>query len=85
MQTKRKLTQQSKGKVVWFNAKKGYGFIKPTKGGRDIFVHHSGISGFGFKTLINNDNVEFDKVIDSTGKYRAINVTGEKGKEIKGT
>ena len=45
--------------VKWFNEKKGYGFIEKDEGG-DVFVHHSGIKGSGFKTLAEGDRVTFD-------------------------
>lgn len=48
-----------KGKVKWFNEKKGYGFIEREDGG-DVFVHFSAISGDGFKTLAEGDAVEFE-------------------------
>jgi len=47
------------GIVKWFNEKKGYGFIEKDEGG-DVFVHHSGIEGSGFKTLAEGDRVTFD-------------------------
>jgi CspA family cold shock protein len=48
-----------KGKVKWFNDKKGYGFITP-ESGKDVFVHHSAIQGEGFKTLAEGQDVEFE-------------------------
>jgi CspA family cold shock protein len=47
------------GTVKWFDDAKGYGFITPDDGGKDLFVHHTGISGEGFKTLAEGAKVEF--------------------------
>ena len=47
------------GIVKWFNDKKGFGFIE-REGDKDVFVHHSAISGSGFKTLAEGDRVTFD-------------------------
>jgi CspA family cold shock protein len=47
------------GIVKWFNDRKGYGFIEQ-EGGPDVFVHHSGINGNGFKSLREGDRVTFD-------------------------
>lgn len=49
------------GTVKWFNDQKGYGFIKPDDGGDDLFVHHSNISGEGYKTLHENQKVQYEK------------------------
>ncbi|MDE2089214.1 MAG: cold-shock protein [Gammaproteobacteria bacterium] len=48
------------GTVKWFNATKGFGFIAPEDGSKDVFVHHSAIAGSGFKTLAEGQKVKFD-------------------------
>ncbi len=48
------------GTVKWFNDAKGYGFIAPEGGGKDLFVHHSSIGGSGFKTLAEGAKVEYE-------------------------
>ncbi|PKL35231.1 MAG: cold-shock protein [Spirochaetae bacterium HGW-Spirochaetae-1] len=60
------------GVVKWFNESKGFGFITKDDGG-DIFVHHTGIIGEGFKTLHEGDKVEFDTEETQKGP-RAISV-----------
>ncbi len=60
------------GKVKWFNAEKGYGFITSTDG-TDIFVHYSAIQGEGFKTLDEGQAVSFD-VTQSDRGPQASNV-----------
>jgi CspA family cold shock protein len=62
----------SKGKVKWFNEKKGFGFIEQEEGG-DVFVHFSAIQGDGFKTLTEGQAVEFD-VIEGKKGPQAANV-----------
>ena len=50
------------GTVKWFNDQKGFGFISPEGGGDDLFAHFSAITGGGFKTLKENQRVEFEAV-----------------------
>jgi CspA family cold shock protein len=61
------------GTVKWFNNDKGYGFITPEDGGKDLFVHHTGISGEGFKSLPDGAHVEFEAVEGQKGP-QATNV-----------
>ena len=61
------------GTVKWFNDSKGYGFIAPDGGGKDLFVHHSNIAGDGFKSLQENARVEYEEREGQKGP-EAINV-----------
>ena len=50
----------AEGTVKWFNSEKGFGFIAPSDGGADVFVHYSEIQGNGFRTLEENQKVSFE-------------------------
>ena len=63
----------AQGTVKWFNAEKGYGFITPASGGPDLFVHFSAIQGSGYRSLDENQSVEFDVVQGDKGP-QATNV-----------
>ena len=63
-----------KGKVVWFNSAKGYGFLRGENGGDDIFVHHTAINMEGYRQLKTDQLVEFEVVPGAKG-VQAENVT----------
>ncbi|MDF2870390.1 MAG: cold-shock DNA-binding domain protein [Anaerocolumna sp.] len=63
----------NKGTVKWFNAQKGFGFITNSENGEDVFVHFSGISSNGFKTLEENQNVTFE-ITNGPRGLQAVNV-----------
>jgi len=61
------------GTVKWFNSTKGYGFIQPAGGGKDVFVHISAVERAGLSTLNEGANVEFE-VVSNRGKESAENL-----------
>jgi cold shock protein len=65
---------RKRGRVKWFNESKGFGFITPEDGSKDVFVHFSAIQSSGFKTLNEGQEVEFE-IQDGPKGPSAVNVT----------
>ena len=63
-----------RGTVKWFSSDKGYGFLTPEGGGRDVFVHHTSIKMSGFRSLTAGEKVEFELVDGKDGKKQAADV-----------
>ncbi|HWF54384.1 MAG TPA: cold-shock protein [Solirubrobacteraceae bacterium] len=61
------------GTVKWFSDQKGYGFITPDEGGKDLFVHHSAVAGAGHRSLTEGARVSFDAEAGTKGP-QAVNV-----------
>lgn len=74
--------QRATGTVKWFSPEKGFGFIK-REDGSDVFVHHSGISGNGFKTLNEGERVEFEILQEPKGlkAYNVVRLDVPEGEE----
>jgi CspA family cold shock protein len=65
------------GTVKWFSAEKGYGFITPDEGGKDVFVHYSAIQAEGYRSLNEGQKVEYEVVQGQKGPQAAnVRVTG---------
>jgi cold shock protein len=68
------LQYMAQGTVKWFNDEKGYGFISPDEGSEDLFVHHTGIAGSGFKSLDEGTKVSYEATQGKKG-MQADNVS----------
>jgi cold shock protein len=66
-------TRMPTGTVKWFNATKGYGFIEPTDGGKDVFVHITAVEKAGMRTLVEGQKLTFE-VVNERGKMAASNL-----------
>ena len=62
------------GTMKWFNATKGYGFIEPGDGGKDVFVHISGVERSGLTALADNQKVTYDLEKGRDGRESAVNI-----------
>jgi CspA family cold shock protein len=62
------------GTVKWFNAQKGYGFIQPDEGGKDVFVHISAVERAGMRSLVDGQRIQYEKQMGRNGKESAENL-----------
>ena len=65
------LTGMAKGTVKWFNTEKGYGFIQPGDGGKDIFVHITAVQAAGLQSLKDNQPIEYELIDGRDGRKSA--------------
>ncbi len=65
------LSRMAKGTVKWFNTEKGYGFIQPADGGKDIFVHITAVQAAGLQTLKDNQPIEYELIDGRDGRKSA--------------
>jgi CspA family cold shock protein len=71
---KKEVKSMTQGTVKWFNAEKGFGFISPDGGAQDVFVHHSEIQSEGYRSLDENQRVQFEIAQGAKGP-QAVGVT----------
>jgi cold shock protein len=71
---KKEVNSMTQGTVKWFNAEKGFGFISPDGGAQDVFVHHSEIQSEGYRSLDENQRVQFEIAQGAKGP-QAVGVT----------
>jgi len=67
----------AKGTVKWFNPTKGYGFVAPDTGGKDVFVHISAVQKAGLRTLDEGQALTFDIEEQANGRDAAVNLTAQ--------
>eukprot|EP01066_Platyproteum_vivax_P012501 Platyproteum_vivax@DN5677_c1_g1_i3.p1 len=78
------MTDKNTGTCKWFNSSKGYGFITPSDGSADVFVHQGAIYADGFRSLAEGEEVEYKVETDEGGRQKAVDVTGPHGEYVKG-
>jgi CspA family cold shock protein len=64
----------TEGIVKWFNPTKGYGFVAPDEGGKDIFVHISAVQKAGMRTLTQGEKIRFEIEAQKDGRQAAVNI-----------
>ncbi|GAB4861376.1 hypothetical protein Ancab_036538 [Ancistrocladus abbreviatus] len=75
---------KARGTVKWFNGPKGYGFITPDDGSEDLFVHQTSIQSDGFRTLYEEQRVEYEVDVGEDGRSRAVAVVPMRGPNRSG-
>jgi CspA family cold shock protein len=65
------MTRMAKGTVKWFNTEKGYGFIQPGDGGKDVFVHITAVQAAGLQSLKDNQPIEYELIDGRDGRKSA--------------
>jgi CspA family cold shock protein len=68
-------TPMPKGTVKWFNPTKGYGFVAPDTGGKDVFVHISAVQKAGLRSLAEGQKIAFEIEMQQNGRSAAVNLT----------